>query len=171
LFRFSSAGCQAREQGLLMPAHKAEAGEDYEGATVIEPVRGYYSNPIATLDFSSLYPSIMMAHNLCYTTLLNPRDKDKLSEDQYIKTPSGNYFVKASARKGLLPEILEALLAARKKAKQDMAVETDPLRCKVLDGRQLALKISANSVYGFTGAQVGKLPCLEISQVICVAGF
>lgn len=38
---------------------------------------------------------------------------------------------------------------------------------QVLDGRQLALKISANSVYGFTGAQVGKLPCLEISQV-CV---
>ena len=35
-----------------------------------------------------------------------------------------------------------------------------------MDGRQLALKISANSVYGFTGAQVGKLPCLEISQVI-----
>ena len=67
--------------------------------------------------------------------------------------------------KGLLPDILEALLAARKKAKQDLAVETDPLRCKVLDGRQLALKISANSVYGFTGAQVGKLPCLEISQV------
>lgn len=34
-----------------------------------------------------------------------------------------------------------------------------------MDGRQLALKISANSVYGFTGAQAGKLPCLEISQV------
>ena len=101
-----------------MPVHKAEAGEDYEGATVIEPVRGYYSNPIATLDFSSLYPSIMMAHNLCYTTLLNPRDKDKLSEDQFIRTPSGNYFVKASVRKGLLPEILEALLAARKKANE-----------------------------------------------------
>ena len=38
---------------------------------------------------------------------------------------------------------------------------------QVLDGRQLALKISANSVYGFTGASVGKLPCIEISQVIC----
>jgi len=148
-----------------MPVHKAEVGDDYEGATVIEPVRGYYSQPIATLDFSSLYPSIMMAHNLCYTTLLNARDKDKLKEDEYIKTPSGNYFVKSSVRKGLLPEILEALLSARKKAKQDLAVEKDPLRQKVLDGRQLALKISANSVYGFTGAQVGKLPCLEISQV------
>lgn len=153
-----------------MPVHKAEAGEDYEGATVIEPIRGYYSQPIATLDFSSLYPSIMMAHNLCYTTLLRPQDKDKLKPDDYIRTPAGNYFVKASIRKGLLPKILEALLAARKKAKQDLAVETDPLRQKVLDGRQLALKISANSVYGFTGAQVGKLPCLEISQSVTAFG-
>ena len=39
----------------------------------------------------------------------------RLSPDQYIKTPSGNYFVKASMRKGLLPEVLENLLGARKK--------------------------------------------------------
>lgn len=51
------------------------------------------------------------------------------------------------------------------RAKAELAKETDPLRRQVLDGRQLALKVSANSVYGFTGAQVGKLPCLEISQV------
>ena len=51
------------------------------------------------------------------------------------------------------------------RAKADLKKETDPFKQKVLDGRQLALKISANSVYGFTGAQVGKLPCLEISQV------
>lgn len=51
------------------------------------------------------------------------------------------------------------------RAKADLKKETDPFRRQVLDGRQLALKISANSVYGFTGAQVGKLPCLEISQV------
>ena len=49
-----------------------------------------------------------------------------------------------------------------------MSVESPPLLfSQVLDGRQLALKISANSVYGFTGASVGKLPCIEISQVIC----
>lgn len=52
-----------------------------------------------------------------------------------------------------------------RRAKEDLKHETDPFRKQVLDGRQLALKISANSVYGFTGAQVGKLPCLEISQV------
>lgn len=51
------------------------------------------------------------------------------------------------------------------RAKTELKKETDPFKQKVLDGRQLALKVSANSVYGFTGAQVGKLPCLEISQV------
>lgn len=51
-----------------------------------------------------------------------------------------------------------------------MKVEKDPFRRSVLDGRQLALKISANSVYGFTGAQVGKLPCLEISGSVTAYG-
>ena len=46
-----------------------------------------------------------------------------------------------------------------------MKCETDPFKKKVLDGRQLALKLSANSVYGFTGASVGKLPCIKVSQV------
>jgi DNA polymerase delta subunit 1 len=40
----------------------------------------------------------------------------------------------------------------------------------VLDGRQLALKVSANSVYGFTGAQVGQLPCLAISSSVTAFG-
>lgn len=72
--------------------------------------------------------------------------------------------------KGILPEILENLLKARKRAKAMMKEEKDPFRYKVLDGRQLALKMSANSVYGFTGAQVGKLPCLEISQSVTSFG-
>ncbi|XP_011801895.1 PREDICTED: DNA polymerase delta catalytic subunit [Colobus angolensis palliatus] len=158
---------QAMHEGLLMPVVRSEGGEDYTGATVIEPLKGYYDVPITTLDFSSLYPSIMMAHNLCYTTLLRPGAAQKLglTEDQFIKTPTGDEFVKTSVRKGLLPQILENLLSARKRAKAELAKETDPLRRQVLDGRQLALKVSANSVYGFTGAQVGKLPCLEISQV------
>ncbi len=54
-----------------------------------------------------------------------------------------------------MPMILEELIGARKKAKRELALATDPFEKAVLDGRQLALKISANSVYGFTGAQVG----------------
>ncbi|TMS36320.1 hypothetical protein L596_003510 [Steinernema carpocapsae] len=88
----------------------------------------------------------------------------------YIKTPSNNFFVKRSRREGLLPKILEDLLSARKKAKSDLKNEKDPFRRMVLNGRQLALKISANSVYGFTGATVGKLPCLQISQSVTAFG-
>lgn len=65
--------------------------EQYEGATVIEPKKGYYDVPIATLDFSSLYPSIMMAHNLCYTTLLDKVTVDRLGlvkDVDYVTTPN-----------------------------------------------------------------------------------
>lgn len=59
---------------------------------MIEPKKGYYDVPIATLDFSSLYPSIMMAHNLCYTTLVKKEyiAQAKLVKDvDYIQTPNG----------------------------------------------------------------------------------
>ncbi|TFY72913.1 hypothetical protein EVG20_g104 [Dentipellis fragilis] len=159
---------KANEEGYVIPALRGEGSdEQYEGATVIEPKKGYYDVPIATLDFSSLYPSIMMAHNLCYTTLLDKNTIDRLNlqkDVDYIQTPNNDFFVTSSRRKGILPTILEDLIAARKRAKADLKKETDPFKRAVLDGRQLALKISANSVYGFTGATVGKLPCLPISS-------
>ena len=98
-------------------------------------------------------------------------------------------FATPSRRKGLLPTILEDLISARKRAKADLKKETDPFKRAVLDGRQLALKvtyflckvsylstsiyaiqISANSVYGFTGATIGKLPCLPISSSVTAYG-
>ena len=83
---------KAAEHDFVIPAMRSEAAEEqYEGATVIEPVKGYYDVPIATLDFASLYPSIMMAHNLCYSTLLpfSSIAKYNLNEEDYLKTPSG----------------------------------------------------------------------------------
>ncbi|GLB41714.1 putative DNA polymerase [Lyophyllum shimeji] len=165
---------KANDEGYVIPALKGEGTEEqYEGATVIEPRKGYYDAPIATLDFSSLYPSIMMAHNLCYTTLLDKATIDRLGlakDVDYIQTPNNDLFVTASKRKGLLPTILEDLIAARKRAKADLKNEKDPFKRAVLDGRQLALKISANSVYGFTGATIGKLPCLPISSSVTAYG-
>lgn len=159
---------KALEQKLVIPNVQSKSTEEqYEGATVIEPTRGYYDVPIATLDFASLYPSIIQAHNLCYTTLIKKRDIEKWSlkkDEDYITTPNGDMFVTTKQRKGLLAQILEELLAARKQAKRELAAETDPFKKAVLNGRQLALKISANSVYGLTGATNGKLPCLEIAS-------
>ncbi|KAF8603753.1 delta DNA polymerase, partial [Ceratobasidium sp. AG-I] len=165
---------KANADGYVIPNMKSEgADEAYEGATVIEPKRGYYDVPIATLDFSSLYPSIMMAHNLCYTTLVYKEtiEQHKLVKgEDYVQTPNNDFFVTAKRRKGLLPTVLEDLLSARKRAKADLKNETDPFKRAVLDGRQLALKISANSVYGFTGATIGRLPCLAISSSVTAYG-
>lgn len=163
---------KARQRNMLIPHMakqgggnvQAEGGVAYEGATVLDAKAGYYEMPIATLDFASLYPSIMMAHNLCYSTLVPKSMVSKLNPDDVGISPAGDAFVKANKVKGILPEILEELLSARKRAKADLKKATDPLQKAVLDGRQLALKISANSVYGFTGATVGQLPCLEISS-------
>jgi len=66
----------------------------YEGAVVIEPTRGFYTDPVATLDFASLYPSIMMAHNLCYSTLIPAHQVKNHEANNYIKTPNGDYFMK-----------------------------------------------------------------------------
>ncbi len=159
---------KALEQQLVIPnLSNPGTDEQYEGATVIEPIRGYYDVPVATLDFASLYPSIIQAHNLCYTTLLNKNAVEKLNfkkDEDYIVTPNGDMFCTTKIRKGLLSQILEELLGARKRAKKELAVETDSFKKAVLNGRQLALKISANSVYGITGATVGKLPCLAIAS-------
>jgi len=53
-----------------------------------------------------------------------------------------DFFATAIKRKGLLPTVLEDLISARKRAKADLKKETDPFKRAVLDGRQLALKVS-----------------------------
>jgi len=82
----------AGNEGYIIPAMRSEGtDEQYEGATVIEPSKGFYDAPIATLDFASLYPSIMMAHNLCYTTLLDKATIERLKLVEgvdYVQTPN-----------------------------------------------------------------------------------
>jgi DNA polymerase delta subunit 1 len=170
---FSQILRKAKQRGLVVPALRSGGQQDgvaFEGATVLEAKQGYYRKPVATLDFASLYPSIMMAHNLCYCTLLPHHMVSSLSPEDYTKTPSGQYFAKSQLCKGILPEILEELLGARKRAKADLKKAKNEFLKGVLNGRQLALKVSANSVYGFTGATVGKMPCLEISASVTAFG-
>nr|CCC89437.1 putative DNA polymerase delta catalytic subunit [Trypanosoma congolense IL3000] len=166
---FSMLLRKARARNLVVPTTE-NSGIDqrgYEGATVIEPRKGFYNCPIVTLDFASLYPSIIIAHNLCYSTLVRQSEADKYDKDMISRTPTGHVFVRDNVFPGILPEVLQDLLAARKNARTLMKdVSPDSLEYKVLNGRQLALKVSANSVYGFTGAQIGRLPCLELSSSV-----
>jgi DNA polymerase delta subunit 1 len=144
--------------------------ETYKGASVLNPVTGLHKTPVPTLDFASLYPSIMMAHNLCYTTVLTLQDVSRLTPDQYEHTPNGDYFLRREVQKGILPEILEVLLKNRKQTRDEQKLHgKESIKFAVLEGKQLALKISANSVYGFTGF-AGKLPCFAISASVTAYG-
>jgi hypothetical protein len=58
---------------------------------------------------------LLQGYNLCYSTLVNANDVARLPADSYEKSPSGHVFVRSSHKKGLLPQILDELLAARKR--------------------------------------------------------
>jgi DNA polymerase delta subunit 1 len=89
---FSQILRYAQRAGFLVPFFKGGRQADgvaYEGATVLHAHTGYYTEPVATLDFASLYPSIMMAHNLCYTTLVPPEDVGKTVDEANIERAPG----------------------------------------------------------------------------------
>lgn len=112
----------------------------------------YRDNPIAILDFASLYPSLYRAYNLCYTTLIHPDDVAALGAVDVTRTPTGAAFVPPGVREGILPNILAALITARAATREAIKLASDnPAACAVLDSRQKALKLVANALYGFTG--------------------
>jgi DNA polymerase delta subunit 1 len=166
---FSQLARKARELGFMIPTlySKATGDEKYQGATVLDAQTGAYYGPITALDFASLYPSIMRAHNLCYSSLvIDPRfaNVPGVTYEQY-----GPYRF-AQGVPSLLPAILNELAAFRKKAKKLMAqAEGTPMEA-VYNGQQLAYKISMNSIYGFTGASKGMLPCVAIASTVTMRG-
>ncbi|KAI5184139.1 DNA polymerase delta subunit 1 [Nematocida sp. AWRm78] len=159
---------QAKKYNYILPVIVG-AEETYEGGYVMEPNRGFYSNPVVVLDYASLYPSIIMAYNLCYTTLLSKEQVACMDKDDYTESPTGDYFLRKEKKPGLLPVILTSLLEGRKAVRAELKNTKDPELKASLNARQLALKVSANSVYGFTGASKTGLPCIPISR--SVTGF
>ena len=126
----------------------------YQGAFVLDAERGVHPM-VAICDFSSLYPSVCIGWNLCYTTLVPPGAEVPPDVETYtveIEEGVSHTFVQASAHKGLLPTIMEHLLSFRKATKKEMKKydKSHPMYA-ILDGRQNALKVSANSCYGFCG--------------------
>lgn len=168
---FSQMAKKARELNFVIPSFNnlswGPLDEGYEGATVLEAQTGAYYTPITALDFASLYPSIMCAENLCYSTLVMESKYDNIPG---IKYEQFGRFRFAQGVPSLLPVILMDLKAFRKKAKKLMAsAEGTPMEA-VYNGQQLAYKISMNSIYGFTGASKGMLPCVAIASTVTMRG-
>ena len=168
---FSQMAYKAKELNFIIPTFKYGSGgsaDGYEGATVLEAQSGAYYGPITALDFASLYPSIMCAENLCYSTLVMDPKYDNLPGVTYEQFGPHRFAQKPAV--SLLPAILTDLKAFRKKAKKLMAAaEGTPMEA-VYNGQQLAYKISMNSIYGFTGASKGMLPLVAIASTVTLRG-
>lgn len=151
---------------VVNPVPRPINSSGYEGAIVIDAKSGFYTDPVATLDFASLYPSIMLAHNLCYSTYCEKGSK-RVEGVQYEthKISANEEYTFALNVPGVITQMLKGLLAARKKAKKQMAAATTPEDKAIYNARQLALKISCNSIYGFCGAEkLGKYPLGPIAK-------
>lgn len=129
---------------------------NYKGATVLEPVTGLYKWPFV-LDFTSLYPSIIIAKNICYTTFYTNNDKDSLDYLTINDDGKKYSFLKKEKRIGIIPQLLNDFLTERNniklKLKRDKLTNLEKL---ILDKQQWCFKILANSVYGLLGSRNSK---------------
>ncbi|KAK7258870.1 hypothetical protein RIF29_24458 [Crotalaria pallida] len=157
---------------------------------VMEPESGFYSDPVVVLDFQSLYPSMIIAYNLCFCTCLGKVVTSKANtlgvssyspeqhvlqnlKDQILVTPNGVMFVPSKIRKGVLPRLLEEILSTRIMVKQAIKklAPSEQVLQRIFNARQLALKLISNVTYGYTAAGFsGRMPCAELADSIVQCG-
>jgi len=194
----SYVGKKCRENDMIMPDIAKKINDDgYEGAIVLDPKCDLYlDNPVACVDYSSLYPSSMISENLSHDSKVWTKEYDLTGEQisetgiynsdgtfKYDNLPDYEYvdvtydsfkWVKNSrgksekilsgsktcrfaqfpeGKKGIMPSILEELLASRKATRKMIPQQTDEFMKNILDKRQLSYKLTANSLYGQCGAK------------------
>lgn len=160
----------------------------FSGAYVIPPKPGIYDY-VAVLDFNSLYPTIIIVNNLCPSTIINLKDKYKNYEfknEVIIDDPvTGKvlrkyYYCDAKVWRGIIPILLDNLIRERGRVRELMKQENvnaknenrpvnDALLAQ-LDVQQLALKITANGLYGGLSAEGFTLKSRRISESTTAIG-
>lgn len=159
----------------LSPFNKVKVSDKYKGATVLDAKVGMYEK-VFHLDFAGLYPSIVMAYNLCYSTLVtDPSVPDDMCNVFNVPSKSGEVrrmrFIKKEYREGIVPKFLRENKEARDSVKKQMkSVPYMSFEYQVLDVRQNNIKLSSNGTYGAFGSVNGKTPCFEAAEVTTCCG-
>eukprot|EP00792_Barthelona_sp_PAP020_P004282 TRINITY_DN2019_c0_g1_i1.p1 TRINITY_DN2019_c0_g1~~TRINITY_DN2019_c0_g1_i1.p1 ORF type:complete len:1842 (+),score=394.87 TRINITY_DN2019_c0_g1_i1:30-5528(+) len=167
---------------------------------ILEPKSGLHTDPVAVFDFRSLYPSVIIAHNICYSTCLGkipPKEalsrslinvaldmhnfnistehfRELVIKDQIFVSGTGSLFVTPDVKVGFLPKMLSEILSSRVLVKHGMKAQNLNLSENMINiqhARQLLLKMVANVTYGYTSAGFsGRMPCIEIAESIVQLG-
>ena len=148
---------------------------------VLEPPKEFWSDPVIVLDFQSLYPSIMIAYNLCYSTCLGKiksqtykkfgvtyMKRDVFNDVDLIITPNNVGFVKQTIRQGFIPLMMHELLQTRVMIKNTMkTLDKNSSRYQKLFTEQFGIKMLCNTTYGYAGAgDTGRMPCNDLADSI-----
>ena len=148
-----------------LSGERYEENEELKGGAVLVPEKGLVED-VVILDYKSLYPTIMMAHNLCYSTVVLA---DSPEANDIITAPSGGRFVSPEVSPGIMPGVLRELLDQRTETKRLMKKASEKERL-FLDAKQYALKILLNSFYGYSGYARARLYSLALANAVTSFG-
>ncbi len=152
----------------LVPNRVQRREESYRGAIVLKPLRGVHEN-IAVLDFSSMYPNIMIKYNVGPDTLVKSPEE---CPDQSMcnRAPEvGHLFRKKPD--GFFKKVLTDLLTLRKRIRSEMKkYRPESPEYRLLDERQKAVKVLANAAYGYMGWTGARWYCRQCAEAVTAWG-
>jgi len=163
---------QALKDGMLIPRNKSlpEAFKSaYEllvgdrGGFVYEPRVGIHDS-VGEVDFSSMYPSLMVKYNISAETVLC-----KCCPDSRVRMPDLGYHI-CEKRRGIVPKTLEFVVKKRARYKRLRDEAGDEHLREVYDSRQGALKWILVTCFGYLGYRNAKFGTVDGHIGVCAFG-
>ncbi|KAK9497008.1 hypothetical protein O3M35_012802 [Rhynocoris fuscipes] len=139
----------------------------YAGGLVLDPKVGFYDDLILLMDFNSLYPSIIQEYNICFTTIsISDVEMNDSFTDTYNK-----YFPSENVEQGILPTEIRKLVESRRDVKKMLKRDNLSAELKLqYDIRQMALKLTANSMYGCLGFTHSRFYAKPLAALVTAKG-
>ncbi len=130
----------------LIPKATEKIVRSYTGGKVLQPKPGLHRN-IAVVDFKSMYPSLMLKHNISPDTIVTK----PFPKGYKVLEVEGTNIGIVQDRRGFFTDILEKLVRERDSIKEMLKETRETVKYWLLETRQKTLKILANAMYGYMG--------------------
>lgn len=162
-----------REEATEAEEEDTKRKSKYQGGMVLEPKCGLYSDYILLLDFNSLYPSLIQEFNICFTTVDRWGDAEvevPAPERLICRSCASAGLPSPCAHRCVLPRVIKSLVDQRREVKRLMKSERDPNQLSLLEIRQKALKLTANSMYGCLGFEFSRFFAQPLAELVTRQG-
>lgn len=171
--------------GATAQVNAVSNAKGFTGGAVRAPIPGFHTGCVSTLDFASLYPSIIQGFEICFRRLCYSEQHltDPNLRREYVAITNEKSVVLITGEREhknapwrptptVLPGIIREVVVERARIKTELKMVTDTFKRAVLNAKQLGCKVFQNSVYGFLGAnpRFAYFACPELMAVTCALG-